>query len=398
MASTAAISIVSAAPALWDVVIVGGGPAGLAVAIVAAEQGLSVVVVERRDFPPDKACGEGVLPPGVKALARLGIADRFDRSTSYPFAGIRFIQEDGAAAESRMPSSGVGIRRTVLVAALAERAEELGAVLRNRCSVTGVKPTSSEAVVSTTDGEIFARLVVAADGLHSSLRKASGLEAPPSSRRRFALRQHYRIRPWTDFVEVYVDDKGEAVVTPVSDESVSINFVWEDGVIEHPKIDILAARFPALLARLGSAPTISSIRGAGPMARAATRRNGDRMVLVGDAAGFVDSISGDGLSIAFNSALILGKHLPEILKRGSTRESMQAYEREARRVYRGYWLVTNGLLMVARHPRARRTIISSLMRHPGAFTALMGGAMRMMVTAASPSASGSPSRAGRVRG
>ena len=79
-------------------------------------------------------------------------------------------------------------------------------------------------------------MIVAADGLHSSLRKASGLEAAPSSRRRFALRQHYKIRPWTDFVEVYVDDKGEAVVTPVSDESVSINFVWEDGVIEQPKI------------------------------------------------------------------------------------------------------------------------------------------------------------------
>src|ERR1035437_6179143 len=87
---------------IWDLVVVGGGPAGLAVAIVAAQQGLSVVVIERRDFPTDKACGEGVLPPGVKSLHRLGIADRFDRSTSYPFSGIRFIQEDGSAAESLM--------------------------------------------------------------------------------------------------------------------------------------------------------------------------------------------------------------------------------------------------------------------------------------------------------
>ncbi len=362
--------------------MVGGGPAGLAVAIVAAEQGLSVVVVERHEFPPDKACGEGVLPPGVKALERLGIADRFDRSTSYPFAGIRFVQEDGSAASALMPSQGIGIRRTVLVEALARRAEELGAVLRNRCSVIGFKANPTEAVVYTTEGEVFGRLIVAADGLHSSLRKASGLEAAPSSRRRFALRQHYRIRPWTDFVEVYVDDKGEAVVTPVSDESVGINFVWEDGEIEQPKIPVLSSRFPALLARLGNAPTISTVRGAGPMARAAKRRNGHRVVLVGDAAGFVDSISGDGLSIAFNSALILGKHLPEILKRGASRESMQAYEREARRVYRGYWFVTSGLLMVARHPRARRTIINSLMRYPGAFSALMSGAMRMMVSAA----------------
>ncbi|HEV2171030.1 MAG TPA: NAD(P)/FAD-dependent oxidoreductase, partial [Candidatus Binatus sp.] len=303
MASTAAVSYASSpAREFWDLVVVGGGPAGLAVAIVAAEQNLSVIVVERRDFPPDKACGEGVLPPGVKALQRLGVVDRFDHSTSFPFTGIRFIQEDGSAAAATMPSHGLGIRRTVLVEALARRAEELGAVLRARCSVLGYKATASEAGVFTTDGPIFGRLVVAADGLHSSLRKASGLEASPSSRRRFALRQHYRIRPWTDFVEVYVDSKGEGVVTPVSDESVSINFVWEDGEIEQPKISALASRFPALLARLGKAQTISSVRGAGPMARGATRRNGNRMVLVGDAAGFVDSISGDGLSIAFNSA------------------------------------------------------------------------------------------------
>jgi flavin-dependent dehydrogenase len=370
------------ARAIWDLIIVGGGPAGLAVAIVAAQQGLSAIVVERRDFPPDKACGEGVLPPGVKALERLGVADRLDRSISYPFAGIRFLQEDGSAASALMPSQGVGIRRTVLVEALARRAQELGAVLRNRCSVTGFRTNANEALAYTTQGEIFGRLIVAADGLRSSLRKAAGLEAPPSSRRRFALRQHYRIRPWTDFVEVYVDDKGEAVVTPVSAESVGINFVWEEGVIKQPKMPVLASRFPALLARLGNAPTISSVRGAGPMARAATRRNGDRIVLVGDAAGFVDSISGDGLSIAFNSALILGNHLREILRRGATRESMQAYERDARRVYRGYWFVTHGLLTIASHPRARRAVINSLMQHPRAFSMLMNGAMRMMASVA----------------
>jgi menaquinone-9 beta-reductase len=381
--SSLAISGASApARELWDIVVVGGGPAGLAVAIVAAEQGLSVIVIERRDCSPDKACGEGVLPPGVKALERLGIANRFDRSTSYRFAGIRFIQEDGSAAESQMPASGLGIRRTLLVEALARRAEELGAVLQHRRSVNRVQANSNEAAVDTTHGKIFGKLVVAADGLHSQLRKASGLDAPPSRRRRLALRQHYKIRPWTNFVEVYLDDKGEAVVTPVSDESVGINFVWEDGVIEQPRIPVLKGRFPALIARLGDAPPISSIRGAGPMARAATRRNSDRIVLVGDAAGFVDSISGDGLSIAFNSALMLGKHLPEILKLNATKESMQAYENEARRLYRGYWLVTNGLLMVARHPRARRTIINSLRRHPGIFRELMSGAMRMMISAA----------------
>lgn len=167
-------STLAAARKIWDLVVVGGGPAGLAVAIVAAQQGLSVVVVERRDFPPDKCCGEGVLPPGVKALQRLGIADRFDHSTSYPFAGIRFIQENGCAAQALLPSHGMGIRRTVLVEALARRAEELGAVLRHRCSVNGFEAKSGEAVVYTTEGEIFGRLVVAADGLETVTAKGIG--------------------------------------------------------------------------------------------------------------------------------------------------------------------------------------------------------------------------------
>jgi len=369
-------------PDLWDLAVVGGGPAGLAVAIVAAEQGLSVVVLERRDFPSDKACGEGVLPPGVKALERLGIRDRFDHTTSFPFRGIRFIQEDGSCAESAMPSIGMGIRRTVLVEMLARRAEELGAVLRHRCMVNAVEAKADGAIIHTADGIITAKLVVAADGLHSQLRKASGLEATPGARRRFALRQHYDVRPWSDFVEVYVDAKGEAVATPVSDRCVGVNFVWEDGAIEQPTLPTLASRFPALRARLGNAPATSTVKGAGPMAQHATRRNSERMVLVGDAAGFVDSISGDGLSIAFNSALILGKHLGRILAHGATRESIRQYDREARRLYRGYWFVTNGLLTIARHPRARRTIINSLMHHPGVFRAMMGGAMRMMVSAA----------------
>ncbi len=280
-----------------------------------------------------------------------------------------------------MPSIGMGIRRTVLIEMLSRRAEELGAVLRHRCVVAAFEARPDRAIVHTAEGPIGARLVVAADGLHSMLRKASKLEASPSSRRRFALRQHYEVAPWSDFVEVFIDAKGEAVATPVSDRCVAVNFVWEDGAFERPTLPSLASRFPALVKQLASAPPLSSVKGAGPMAQRVKRRNTDRMVLVGDAAGFVDSISGDGLSVAFNSALILGQHLARIMARGASQESMHAYEREARGLYRGYWFVTNGLLTIARHPRARRMIINSLMRHPKVFRAMMGGAMRMMVSA-----------------
>ena len=368
------------ARASWDVVIAGGGPAGLATAIVAAEQGLAVLVLERREFPPDKACGEGVLPPGVHALERLGVMRCLDRSQFHPFTGIRFLQEDGSSAECLLPRNGLGIRRTALVEAMARRAEELGATLCHSCDVSGVERTANESIVHTGAGKVTARLVVAADGLHSRIRRASGLDAAPRAHRRFALRRHYRIRPWTDLVELYANKHGEAAATPVTADSVSVNFTWEDGSIAEPTIDSLADRFPALKERLRDAPPITSVIGAGPMARAALRRTSDRLVLMGDAAGFVDSISGDGLSIAFNSALILGKHLPQVLARGASRKSLAAYDRAARQLFRSYWIVTSGLLWLARHPAARMRTIHYLSRHQRVFSAAMGTAMTMMVS------------------
>jgi flavin-dependent dehydrogenase len=365
----------------WDLVIVGGGPAGLATAIVAAERGLSVLVVERREFPPDKACGEGVLPPGVHALEQLGVTRHLKPSSYRPFAGIRFLQEDGTSAECRLSRSGLGIRRTVLVEAMTRRASELGATLVHSCDVSTIERTANDAVVQTSGGRVTARLVVAADGLHSRIRRASGLDAAPGARRRFALRQHYRVAPWTDMVEVHVNKSAQAFATPVTADSVGVNFLWEDGAVAEPTVDSLLARFPALEERLHDTQTITSVKGAGPMGRGALRRTAERLVLMGDAAGFVDSISGDGLSIAFNSALILGRHLPEVLARGGTRESLTAYESAARRLFRGYWIVTNGLLWLARHPAARSTTIHYLSRHERVFRATMAIAMRLMASA-----------------
>lgn len=369
--------------ASWDLVIVGGGPAGLAVAITAADQGLSVLVLERCGAPPDKACGEGLLPPGVRALERLGVIRHLNRALTRPFVGIRFIQEDRSSVEALLPDGGgLGIRRTALVEAMTQRAESLGAVIRHGCSAYDVEVKRTEAVVRTSAGKVSARLLVAADGLHSSVRRAAGLEGAAPSRRRFALRQHFKVRPWTNLVEMYVDRHGEAVVTPVADDSVNVTFVWEDGMITQPTIATLAQRFPALQSRLGDAPAISSARGAGPMAQGATRRTGDRMVLVGDAAGFLDSIAGEGLSLAFSSALILGRHLPSILAHGATQESMQIYERAARRLFRSYWLVTTGLLFLARHRRARAATIHYFATHPAICEAITSRAMRLMVLAA----------------
>jgi flavin-dependent dehydrogenase len=367
----------------FHVAVVGGGPAGLAAAIAAAEQGLSAIVLERGTFPPDKACGEGLLPPGVRALEHLGVLRHIDPSSCRRFGGIRFLQEDDASAAAPLPAGGgLGIRRTALLLALARRASEVGVVVRSHLAVRGVEKDTAAAFVTTDSGIVRADVVIAADGLHSPIRRAAGLDGRRAKRRRFALRRHWQIRPWTDHVEVYVDSLGEAVVTPVGESAINVNFVWEDGEVDDPTIERLASRFPRLAARLANAPHLSEVRGAGPMGRSVVRRTADRLALVGDAAGFVDSISADGLSIAFNSAILLGRELPGAIARGATAASFARYERAARALFRSYWAVTNGLLWIARHPRFRSALIHRLERHPAVCEAMMGGAMKLMLAAA----------------
>lgn len=367
----------------FDVSVVGGGPAGLAAAIAAAQRGLRTVVLEAREFPPDKVCGEGLLPPAVRALDRLGVLAQLSASDRAPLRGLRFVQEDGTSAEGPLPGGGgLGVRRTVLVEALARRAGALGADVVPHRPVRRVVRTAEAALLETDAGTLRARLVVAADGLHSAIRRAHGLEGSRGRRWRYALHGHWSVRPWSDFVEVHVDSIGEAFVTPVDAASVNVNFTWWDDRAHDVSLQTLLARFPTLADRLGAAPMISTIRGAGPMRCPARGLVADRLVLVGDAAGFVDSISADGLAIAFDSAILLGEHLERVLRHDASLRSLAGYEREVRWLLRRYRIPTWGLLGIARKPRLRRALIRTLGRHPAMCEAMIGGAMKLMLEAA----------------
>ncbi len=337
---------------LLDLVIVGGGPAGLATAIFAARAGLSSVVIEKRSLPLDKPCGEGIMPPGVALLDEMGVG-----VPHASFVGIRYVDGDVRAEGRFERAPGWGVRRTALIEGMARRARDLGVELLYGTSAKGWRLTDSEVLVEIGQGCIEGRFLIGADGLHSKVRKQAGLEKPSSRQPRFGLRRHFRVKPWSSFVEVHWVDGAEAYLTPVGSEELGVAFLWSGGPASFEE---LLARFPTLQGRLARAPLVSEAKGAGPFRQEVRKRHRDRIALVGDAAGYLDAITGEGLSLAFHSA----RALAGIVAEG---EGLASYEAAYRRLSRTYYWMTELLLAVARRPRLRRRVMATLARKPEIF-------------------------------
>jgi flavin-dependent dehydrogenase len=392
-----------------DVLVVGGGPVGLATAICCARHGLSVTVAEPRVGPVDKACGEGVLPAAVQRLAALGVAP-----DGHPLRGIRYLDARHQADAPFRHGHGLGVRRTVLHAALAERAAELGiTVIPHRVSGFDRHPGH------VTAAGIEARYLVAADGLHSTIRRvlerespdgngpgggaragtsgtgtagraASGTGTSPAgisrigpgrhpAPPRYGLRRHYGIPPWTDLVEVYWSPGAEAYVTPVSPDNVGVALLFakpprdlspagsgrgtRDVAGTDGDYEARLAAFPALLDRLGGAPPASEVRGAGPLRHDVTRRVYGRVLLVGDASGYLDALTGEGIGVGLAQADALAHCLAA--------DRPEQYERAWRRVSGPAWRFTAGVLWSRNQPLLGPRIVPTAQRLPWLMTALV---------------------------
>ena len=331
-----------------DLLVVGGGPIGLATAIEGVVAGMSVAVAERRGSPVDKACGEGLMPAARSALDRLGVS-----APGREFVGIRYLGPGRDALARFRHGTGLGVRRTVLSAALSASADAVGV---KRLDLVASTPTQHPDGVEL--GGVSCSWLVAADGLHSQLRRRLGLhrDPPPRLPPRYGLRRHYRLAPWTDVVEVYWSEHTEAYVTPVADDLVGVAVL---GPGDGTRFDDRLAEFPALRARIGDAEPASTVRGAGPLRQRARRRVAGRVLLVGDAAGYVDALTGEGLSVGLACARELVGCIAE--------DRPQDYEQAWRRATRRYRVLTGALLFAAQRPPLRRAVVPAAERLPWLF-------------------------------
>lgn len=337
---------------MTDLLVVGGGPAGLATAVRARLAGLSVQVIDRSRPPIDKACGEGLMPDAVARLREIGVEPR-----GLPFRGIRYIDGPVTADGVFPQAGGLGVRRLELHESLVRRAEETGVELRWGIKALGLK----DGGVATDHGVVAARWIAGADGLRSKVRQWAGLERRETPHRRFGVRRHYATRPWSDFVEVHWGPACEAYVTPVGPEEVGVAFLWSgDG----DGFDGLLAKFPALRERLDGVPVTSRDLGVGPLRQRARAVHRGNLALVGDAAGYLDAITGEGLAVALHESAAL----VEALVAGD----LSLYAAAHRRINRLPDTMTALVLALERRPGLRRRAVRALAAEPALFSRLLG--------------------------
>jgi 2-polyprenyl-6-methoxyphenol hydroxylase-like FAD-dependent oxidoreductase len=398
-----------------DLVVVGGGPAGASLAIAAGRAGLSVDLLEARHHPRDKACGEGIMPSGVRALARLGFSDGCggQRYWGVRYRGFGVDVVADFPADAGAPATapfGLGQRRTVLDRALVEVARATpGVRVFEDCPVDGLELGWGRVVgVRAGERRFRGRLTVGADGVQSTVRRLLGLGLEPDSGQashegqedragapghararqarharhaRIGWRMHFRLAPGREpspHVEVHVGRDHEIYVTPLPEGQVLVAALAGQGAVQGDAEATLRrwiALHPALRESLAGAEALSPARGRYPLVRGARAGVAPGAILLGDAAGNSDPITGGGISQALLSAELLASQLPAALRGPDSHydgEWLQEFDRRRRALLRDYRWLTAGLVEVARVPMLARAMLHAMRARPAIMRHMVG--------------------------
>ncbi|MGH7642672.1 MAG: FAD-dependent monooxygenase [Candidatus Dormibacteria bacterium] len=289
------------------IIVAGGGPVGSTLGLMLPR----ATVLEAANFPRDKPCGEGLMPSGAEILRQAGV-DLGEEG--FPaLLGVRYSLPDGCSARASFANGcGYGVRRTHLDALLAERAGTMIGV-----KVTGVRPHSDRVEVDTSEGTLVGSVLIAADGIRSPVARMLGWWRPPSGRARYGLVGHLKADWHGQDIEVGLLGDVETYLAPVGPGQVLLAVLGARGDLRAPGLSgeqSYRATVERVHPELASAPLLGELRGAGPFNVRPQQVAQGRVFLAGDAAGFLDPLTGDAMSAGLAQARVLANLLTQDLE------------------------------------------------------------------------------------
>lgn len=386
--------IMSISPARYDVVIVGGGPAGASLAMRLGREGFDVALLDRSRFPRRKPCGEFMSPACLPILEDLGLGRAVLAHGARPVHGMElFGFAQAAVGEYQAYGDGVlaldhgyGLRREVFDDLLFRAAAAtVGVTVREGWRVTGLLRSQDGGVlgvrVQDSHGaprEVYADFTIGADGLRSRVARELGVQRDIPWLRKLALVTRYRGAPLGRRAEVHLFPQGYFAACPVDDGQLSVNLVVDFEAVPKGRESLeelfrdKLALAPRLRAALEGAERTEPLRGIGPLARRTTEQVFDGAALVGDARGYIDPITGEGMYFALRGAQILAETLIPVLQgRCAGQGELTPYKirtnAELAPRVRMAKLLQRGL----KHPWIARTVLAILQARPRAMDALV---------------------------
>ncbi|HEX5166430.1 MAG TPA: NAD(P)/FAD-dependent oxidoreductase [Thermomicrobiales bacterium] len=373
---------------IYDIVIAGGGPAGTSTAIGLAERGLRVALLDKARFPRVKPCAEYVNPEAMRVLDRLGLLEPVRAAGAAVFRGMRVVSPGGQTVELDYSADAcrhaLGISRHALDLLAIERCRSLGVDVLEGARVRGVSTGDRVSSLSATQRgaaiEVRGWIVVGADGHHSAVARLLGLDLPLRWPRRIGLAAHLDGFALTDEMgEMHAGRDGYCGIAPQEDGRVNAAMVVDiarfgqrSGSVE-AFFDAALASYPAIAERLRQAARATPVRGVGPLARRVRRTAGDGYLLVGDAAGFFDPFTGEGIFDALHGGELAAEAIASALERGDTSAAgLAGYERARRTAFadkrRAAWLVQ----AFVRSPRLMDYALQRVAARPTVRTTMTG--------------------------